>query len=265
MLEALYNKGIKFGTSCQKISSVNQKSLIHFDDGSIQPFDLVINADETNTLVQEFISGTDPYDTGMAITSGVSNFDNALLDQHNCQMFLGDSARLITHCASGGNKQRFWSLVYQHNDQTLWKKANLPEQLKNLPRPLLEMVNSSNEDTITQRIIYSFSNRKNWYRDQYLTLNTRENSKLDPLGYGTSLALENAFVLSRDLFGCDIQALPWVLHQYKNKATANAQTVQTMMDEVTDLYYQSDEYAIYCDFKRQSGMCFPIQKYGAGV
>ncbi|WDE06073.1 hypothetical protein SG34_003855 [Thalassomonas viridans] len=252
--ESLGTGRIRYGMACEKITTVNNRSLVHFGDGCVQAFDLVINADNLHTLTDLFSANDTPTDTGMAVISGMTHFDHAMLSEQNSQMFLCENARLITYCVDRQSNKRYWSVIYQHNGQALWHKGDVVGQLAGVPAPLLEMINSTREGDTRQRVIRSLSNGKAWYRELNLSLGRQLKGELNQLGYGITVALENAFMLTRYLIDCNRQQLPGMLRRYQNKASFNAKVMLAMMDEMTDIFYQGDEYNIYREFKFQGGV-----------
>ncbi|WP_065187543.1 hypothetical protein [Shewanella woodyi] len=249
LANTLGDKQIHYGMSCKNVTQVNDKSLVHFDNGSTQAFDLVINADNLPSILDKLTSNETPSDTCMAMYSGITCFDDGLLSDETSQMFLCENARLLTHCINKNSKQRYWSVLYLHDNQALWQKSDLHERLQDLPVPVLTMIKNTQIKHTKRKVLTSQQRGASWFSGVNLSLGMKLKGELSEFGFGITTALENAFTLSNQLLNCDKQTLPQVLARYQERANTNLNILQAEMSEVVNIFYQGAEYTNYQEFK----------------
>ncbi|MBW8183526.1 hypothetical protein [Shewanella nanhaiensis] len=249
MANTLGDKQIHCGMSCTNITQINNKSIVHFDNGSTQAFDLVINADNLPSALDRLTSNETPSDTCMAMYSGVTCFDDGLLSDDTSQMFLCENARLLTHCINKVSKQRYWSVLYLHGNEALWQKSDLQERLQDLPEPVLAMIKNTQIKHTKRKVLTSQPRGTSWFSGLNLSLGMKLKGELSQFGFGITTALENAFTLSHQLLNCDKQTLPQVLTRYQERANTNLNILQAEMSEVVNIFYQGAEYSNYQEFK----------------
>lgn len=194
----LENVAIKFNTTIKSINQLDSEAEAEFGDGSKERFDLIVGADGVRSTVRSLIFGDKLKSYGW-------NIWGAWVPPET-QPFPG-------YYIFGGPKEAVLSFSYfgKHAIGLMYKaapdeKSTLPENKEVLLNrfPLLkeritDMVSAINDISIMFHDRLQYVEMREWYKGSVVLIGDARHGMSPLTGLGTSLALEDAFVLAEEI------------------------------------------------------------------
>jgi 2-polyprenyl-6-methoxyphenol hydroxylase-like FAD-dependent oxidoreductase len=194
----LENVAVKFNTTIKSITQLNSEAEAEFENGTKEKFDLIVGADGVRSTVRSLIFGDKLKSYGW-------NIWGAWVPP-NTQPFPG-------YYIFGGPKESVLSFSYhgKHAIGLMYKaepneKSALPESREILLNkfPLLkeqigDMVSAISDISVMFHDRLQYVEMKEWYKGNIVLIGDARHSMSPLTGLGTSLALEDAFVLAEEI------------------------------------------------------------------
>lgn len=189
---------IRFNTVVETVESTFEKTKVSFNDGSSEIYDLVVIADGMRSSTRKMVFGECLHSYGWKMYGDWSKKENAIFPGNHIMSAPGQFLINIPghdRCAIG--------LICHCKNKCLIKTPQTIEEIADQFSKLLPSLNStiSNITEPTKMFIDEmvYVKTKEWYRNRVVLIGDAQHGMSPVSGWGTSLALEDAYFLAATL------------------------------------------------------------------
>ncbi|WP_102262384.1 FAD-dependent monooxygenase [Mesobacillus jeotgali] len=202
--EKLEPNTVVLGKKFLRLEQDRNKITSFFEDGEIQNSDLLIGADGVHSRVRQYIMEESALRySGFTAVRGISNFEDARFPAELGGGFeaWGKGKRFgFSHLGKG---RVFWFAAINAPQGTIVKADNPKHialhQFKGWWDPIVEVIDSTNEENILVHDIFDRKPVKKWHKGKVTLMGDAAHPMLPNLGQGGAQAMEDALILARCL------------------------------------------------------------------
>lgn len=190
---------VKFGTTVTHLSQTDQTAIVTFSDGTTDVFDLVVGADGIHSQVRDLVFGTGflkPYGwTAWAFwnPAGIGSPRGSIQFVNNEKMYglypMGDRAVVML---LANNK-------YDVAPDPIKTKARLHEVFADFKESVSHMIDAIEDPAHIFHDQIAHVDMPVWYKNRVVLVGDAQHATSPLSGMGTSMALEDAYVLAEEI------------------------------------------------------------------
>lgn len=185
---------------------------IFFQDTSLERADIVIGVDGIHSSIRKILHQEKPRYAGYVGYQGIASLDTSILGHGVANWFMGRGSQF--GIIPVGSKDVYWFGTINCPEKAIPSLVNSKKVLRSnfsaWAKPILELVDSLEQDQIVQTPIYDYPPRLEWGRGRVTLLGDAAHATTPTFGHGACLAIESAAVLSAALGQKNLDTEPLV-------------------------------------------------------